>query len=61
MEITARRIIAWSSNTDLTLEDSDNAYKTKFFLSLIKQSNFLVKNLKNLFYDSNKKIFGNLE
>ena len=56
MDIVANRIIAWSSNTDLTLEDSDNAYKTKFFLSLIKQSNFLVKNLKNLFYDSNKII-----
>ena len=56
MDIVANRIIAWSSNTDLTLEDSDNAYKRKFFLSLIKQSNFLVKNLKNLFYDSNKII-----
>ena len=57
MDIVANRIIAWSSNTDLTLEDSDNAYKTKFFLSLIKQSNFLVKNLKNLFYDSNFCLF----
>ena len=56
MDIVANRIIAWSSNTDLTLEDSDNAYKTKFFLSLIKQSNFLVKNLKHLSYDSNKII-----
>ena len=56
MDIVANRIIAWSSNTDLTLEDSGNAYKRKFFLSLIKQSNFLVKNLKNLFYDSNKII-----
>ena len=40
----------------ITLEDSDKEYKEKFFLSLIKQSNFLVKNLKNLFYDSNKII-----
>jgi len=54
MEITARRIIAWSSNTDLTLEDSDKIYKEKFFLSLIKQSNFLLKNLKNLFYSPSK-------
>ena len=37
MEITARRIIAWSSNTDITLEDSSEEYKEKFFLSLIKQ------------------------
>ena len=44
-EITARRIIAWSSNADITLEDSDKKYKKKFFVSLIKQSNFLSKNL----------------
>ena len=31
MEITARRIIAWSSNTDITLEGSDGVYKEKFF------------------------------
>jgi len=56
MEITAKRIIAWSSNTDITLENSDKIYKEKFFLSLIKQSNFLLKNLKNLFYGTNKII-----
>ena len=57
-EITtlSNRIIAWSSNTDITLEDSDREYKEKFFLSIIKQSNFLVKNLNNLFYDSKKII-----
>ena len=49
MEITARRIIAWSSNTDITLEDSEKIYKDKFFSSLIKQSNFLLKNLNQLF------------
>ena len=46
MEITSKRIIAWVSNTDLTLENSDKNYKEKFFLSLIKQSNFLLKNLQ---------------
>ena len=56
MEITARRIVAWASNTDITLEDSDKIYKEKFFLSIIKQSNFLLKNLKNLFYDPSKII-----
>ena len=56
MEITARRIIAWSSNTDMTLENSDKEYKEIFFLSLIKQSNFLLKNLKILFYDPSKII-----
>ena len=48
MDIIAKRIIAWSSNTDLTLENSDNAYKDKFFLSFIKQSNFLMRNFNSL-------------
>ena len=56
METTAKRIIAWSSNTDLTLENSDKIYKENFFLSLVKQSNFLLKNRKNLFYDTSKII-----
>jgi len=56
MEITAKRIIAWSSNIDITLEDSDKVYKEKFFLSLIKQSNFLLKNLNNLLYETSKII-----
>jgi len=56
MEIIAKRIIAWSSNTDITLEGSDKVYKEKFFLSLIKQSNFLSKNLNNLFYEPSKII-----
>ena len=56
MEIIAKRIIAWSSNMDITLENSSKAYKERFFLSLIKQSNFLVKNLKNLFYSPSKII-----
>ena len=54
MEITARRIIAWSSNTDITLEDSDKIYQRNFFISLIKQSNFLLKNLNNLFHEQSK-------
>jgi len=56
MKITARRIIAWSSNTDITLESSDKIYKEKFFISLIKQSNFLLKNLKILFHGPDKII-----
>jgi len=56
MEITAKRIIAWSSNTDITLENSDVNYKKKIFISLIKQSNFLLKNFKNLFYNPTKII-----
>ena len=56
MEITGKRIIAWVSNTDITLEGSNNNYKEKFFLSLVKQSNFLVNNLKTLYYGSSKII-----
>ena len=56
MQITAKRIIAWSSNTDITLENAEKLYKDKFFLSLTKQSSFLVKNLNNLFYEPNKII-----
>ena len=54
MEIVAKRIIAWSSNTDITLENSDKDYKEKFFSSIIKQSNFLLKNLNNVFYYPDK-------
>ena len=54
MEVTAKRIISWSSNMDITLENSDKEYKKKFFLSLIKQSNFLLKNLNNLSDDTTK-------
>ena len=56
MEIVAKRIIAWISNADITLEDSNKEYKEKVFLCLIKQSNFLLKNINTLFYDSNKII-----
>ena len=54
MEITAKRIISWASNTDITLENSDKLYKEKFFISLIKQSNFLLKNLNSLLSLSDK-------
>ena len=33
MEIMARRIISWVSNTDITLDDSDKIYKKKFYIS----------------------------
>tara|TARA_B100001123_G_C15285258_1_gene1015407 strand:- start:248 stop:1903 length:1656 start_codon:yes stop_codon:yes gene_type:complete len=55
-EITSKRIIAWTSNTDITLQDSEKYYKEKFFLSLTKQINFLVRNLKTLPNNSSKII-----
>jgi len=56
MEITGKRIIAWASNTDITLQNAGKIYKEKFFLSLIKQSNFLLKNLSNLPFSPTKII-----
>ena len=56
IDITAKRIIAWASNTDITLENSEKKYKEIFFITLIKQSNFLLKNLKNLTYGPSKII-----
>ena len=55
-EITARRIISWVSNIDITLENSDKLYKKKFFISLVKQSNFLLKNLRKMPNGSSKII-----
>ena len=56
MGIVAKRIIAWLSNSDITLENSSKLYKEKFFISLIKQSNFILKNLKNLNHDHDRII-----
>ncbi len=56
MEIISKRIIAWASNADITLENADKIYKEKFFLSLIKQANFLLRNLNDLNYNSSKII-----
>ncbi len=55
LETTAKRIIAWVSNTDITLENSNKDYKEKFFLSLVKQSNFLLKNINSI-HDNSTKI-----
>jgi len=49
MEITAKRIIAWSSNTDITLENSDKIYKEKF-----KSKKMAIS--REYFIKNNKKI-----
>tara|TARA_B100000029_G_scaffold504156_1_gene582496 strand:- start:195 stop:1787 length:1593 start_codon:yes stop_codon:yes gene_type:complete len=56
MEVTAKRIIAWTSNTDITLENSNKSYKENFFISLVKQSNFILRNLNTLLPDTSKLI-----
>ena len=40
MEITARRIIAWSSNTDITLENSEKTYKENFLIVATKLAHY---------------------
>ena len=56
MVITAKRIISWVSNTDISLQDSNNLYKEKFFSCLVKQSNFLLGNIKKFPYNSKRII-----
>jgi len=56
INIMSKRIIAWSSNLDITLSKSNDIYRKNFFLSLVKQSNFLLKNTKNLPIDSSRII-----
>jgi uncharacterized heparinase superfamily protein len=56
MDIIAKRIISWASNTDLTLEDSGEDYKKRIFLSIVKQSNFILRNLNSLDYGPDKII-----
>ena len=56
MEIVAKRIIAWASNIEITLENSDQIYKENFLICLLKQSNFLQKNINSVSYDHTKII-----
>ena len=52
--IMPKRVIAWLSNSDIILSNADENFKKKFFNSLIRQINFLKKNLKNSSYETNK-------
>ena len=46
-DILGKRIIAWISNTNLTLDTSNIIYRNKFILSIIKQTNHLLRNINN--------------
>tara|TARA_Y100001949_G_scaffold44066_1_gene36217 strand:+ start:691 stop:2313 length:1623 start_codon:yes stop_codon:yes gene_type:complete len=46
-EILSKRIIAWISNTNLTLESSNPNYRKKFNFCIIKQINHLFNNINN--------------
>ncbi len=55
--ITAKRIIAWLSNHQLTYEDSKQEYKSIFNHILQKQTNHLLSEIKNL-SETEEKIIG---
>ena len=46
-DILSKRVIAWISNTNLTLDTSNIIYRNKFILSIIKQTNHLLRNINN--------------
>jgi len=46
-EILSKRIIAWISNTNLTLESSNPNYRKKFNFCITKQINHLFNNINN--------------
>jgi len=52
--ITPKRIIAWLSNSDIILSNTKEDFKKKFLNSLIRQVNFIKKNLKTNTYETNK-------
>ncbi|MDC3062657.1 heparinase II/III-family protein [Candidatus Pelagibacter sp.] len=46
-DLTAKRIISWLSNHQLTYEDSDQAYRSTFDHMIQKQTNHLINEIKN--------------
>jgi uncharacterized heparinase superfamily protein len=53
-DITSKRIISWLSNHQLTYEDCEEEFKKKFNLSIQKQTNHLLYEIKNLSEVENK-------
>ena len=52
--IIPKRIIAWLSNSDIILNNTKKNFEKEFLGSLIRQVNFLKKNLKSITYETNK-------
>ncbi len=55
-DLTAKRIISWLSNHQLTYEDSDQKYRTTFDHMIQKQTNHLLNEIKNPKEVENKMI-----
>jgi uncharacterized heparinase superfamily protein len=53
-DITSKRIISWLSNHQLTYEDCEEEFKKKFNQSILKQTNHLLYEIKNLSEVENK-------
>tara|TARA_B100001173_G_scaffold307844_1_gene317070 strand:+ start:562 stop:2208 length:1647 start_codon:yes stop_codon:yes gene_type:complete len=54
-DLTSLRIISWISNADLILNNNDKDFNKFFYKNIIRQINFVKKNINNL-NDENKKI-----
>lgn len=57
LDILSKRLIAWISNSNLTIEGSGPKYKEKFILSITKQANHLSINIGSSEDDENKLIY----
>ncbi len=55
-DLTAKRIISWLSNHQLTYEDSDQEYRSNFDHMIQKQTNHLLNEMKNPTKIENKMI-----
>jgi len=55
-DLTAKRIISWLSNHQLTYEDCDQEYRSTFDHMIQKQTNHLLNEIKNPKYQENKII-----
>ena len=54
LEIVSDRIIFWLSNLDIILTDGREQFKKTLYASLIKQSNFVFKNIQDVNSTPNK-------
>ena len=54
-DLISLRIISWISNADVILKNNHKNFNETFYKSLVRQINFVRKNLKNM-ADENKKI-----
>ncbi len=56
LDILSKRLIAWISNSNLTIDESGPKYKEKFILSITKQANHLSINIDSSEDNENKLI-----